>query len=245
MPDSESRTLVSVWTADPRALEPGDAAAFARFLDAREHDRLSRFRFREDADAFTVAHALKRVALAELLRLDPSALRFADTPLGQPRLAGSRGPHFSLSRSRHCVALAISMHAEVGIDVEPLDPLRADPELLEPFLAMRPVQSARAFYEHWTALEAFWKCVGTGLSATNPRLVPQRTGSAIDFRYEGGESAAVAGRAVLLHAAKRCALAIATRGPAMAQVRHWHAGDAEAIHELFRSQRLDEPLSMC
>ena len=172
---------VEVWTASPDALGCGACQAFVRMLDPQERERAGRLMFAGDRRAFVVAHAMRRMALGLALAVDPQDLRFGSGPHGQPLLLSPGGGgdevHFSLTRSRALVACALDRRGPVGVDVEPvLGGMDAD--LLRPYVdtgAQLPADD-EGFHEHWTALEAFWKARGLGLSVGQPRIALQPSG---------------------------------------------------------------------
>jgi 4'-phosphopantetheinyl transferase len=193
------RSGLEVWTAQPALLGAEACDAFTRLLDAEERVRAARLRFEADRCAFIVAHALRRMALAHALAVDPAELRFGTGPHGRPVLldtdAGS--PSFSLTRSRGFVACAVHEGGDVGIDTECMRD-GPDGSLLEPFVAAaQPLQGQRDFYRQWTALEAFWKARGLGLSAAHPRISLEEIDADGVFRVVYGDSARDAGMVVM------------------------------------------------
>lgn len=120
-----------------------------------EHDLLSRLPYahrldlerRDPAARSASLHGLGLLA-AGIMRMrgaafDPSSLRFAQD--GKPSLEG--GPHFSISHSVSRVAVALSEHHDVGLDVEDVGTHGL----------------SRAELERWTAVEATLKALGAGL----------------------------------------------------------------------------------
>ena len=182
---------IEVWTARPDAMGCDTCAELAALLDDEERGRAAQLRFEDDRRAFVVAHALRRMALAMALAVDPRDLRFGSGPNGEPVLLDVSGepPAFSLTRTRGLVACAVSRIGPVGIDAEPVRD-DADPALLGPFMdAAAGSEGAQAFYQQWTALEAFWKACGLGLSASHPRIRLQPMEDATDcfeVHYDGG-----------------------------------------------------------
>lgn len=166
---------IEVWTARPERVDAAACSALARLLDAHEQDRAAAFRFDVDRQAFVIAHALRRLALGCALGIDPGELQFSAGAHGKPVLLGADAstPSFSLTRSRGFVACAVGQQRFLGVDVETVRP-GLSPTLLESFVT--PAHGA-AFLDdtpdlfmQWTALEAFWKARGTGLSTTQPRI---------------------------------------------------------------------------
>jgi phosphopantetheinyl transferase len=165
---------VEVWTARPDELGCDACTQLMAVLDTDERERAARLRWEEDRRGFVVAHAMRRMALGLALAMDPHDLQFGTSPHGQPVLLGIDGamPSFSLSRSRGLVAFAMGAGSTVGIDVEAMRD-GVDGALLAPYVALAEpgiVQTEEDFYVQWTALEAFWKARGLGLSAAHPRI---------------------------------------------------------------------------
>jgi phosphopantetheinyl transferase len=174
---------VQVWTASVLDVRPEGWAALADVLDSAEQARSLQFRFAEDRQAYVLAHALRRHALGQALGVEPSALAFSSSDQGKPVLTAPSRPEvfFSHSHTRGQVAFALSFDRPVGIDVETVQPDSADPSLLDEFV-LRPkteICSRGQFYFYWTALEAFWKADGAGLSAMNQKIMlrPGKAGS--------------------------------------------------------------------
>ncbi|GAC1530287.1 MAG: hypothetical protein NVS2B4_09100 [Ramlibacter sp.] len=169
---------IEVWTARPERVGLDACNALARLLDAQESERAAGFRFEADRHAFVIAHAMRRLALGCATGIDPGDLRFAIGAHGCPLLLGADAgmPAFSLTRSRGLVACAVGQVPFLGIDVEPVRP-GMPPSLLEAFVSPAPGPTCPAdedvepdLFLQWTALEAFWKARGTGLSTTQPRI---------------------------------------------------------------------------
>lgn len=169
---------VEVWTARPAMLGCDACAAFSRLLDDGELERSRRLRFEDDRRAFVVAHAMRRMALGLALAQDPKDIRFGSGSHGQPLLLDMgpvRAPSFSLSRTRDFVACAVSCDGPVGIDVETIRD-GVDASLLARYMQPWAEGGDEAFYVQWTALEAFWKAQGLGLSASHPHIALDEAG---------------------------------------------------------------------
>ena len=202
---------VHVWTADPRDVKDGQWPALAHWLDAKELHCASRFASKTDRQAYILAHAVRRLAMSEVLGMPPCALVLSNEASGKPVLVNAPAEpqiHFSHSRRRSLVACAVSCVGPVGIDVEFADTSSADMELLKPFMVLPDVQGcqaipaseqARLFFFYWTVLEAFWKSRGGGLSFANPAITCQenRTGWS-DISLLQGRTWHACGRAMAL-----------------------------------------------
>jgi len=182
---------VQVWTARPDRLDAGACSQFLCVLDHEERDRARRLHCEADRVAFITAHALRRIALGVAMAVDPQELRFSTGAHGQPILldAPAHAPRFSLSRSRGLVAVALGHGTPVGVDVEAVRD-GVDGSLLEPFMALAPGELGDDidFYSRWTALEAFWKARGLGLSTAHPRIRLQPLADECwEVLFDGGE----------------------------------------------------------
>jgi 4'-phosphopantetheinyl transferase len=195
---------VQIWAASPRVPNEAQWRELARLLDAAEQDRARQFKTSDDRRAYVLAHALRRVALARVLAVGPDDVVVSHAANGRPLLAAAANRpeiFFSHSRSREMVVCAVTRAGPVGIDVEPIDAVAADFDLLAPYMVLPDTQRREAelgpdpsaqFFFYWTALEAFWKAAGTGLSSSNPRILCRRN------RLDAFEIALVASASVKL-----------------------------------------------
>ena len=172
---------VHIWTACPQDVEPAQWPQLSAWLDASERLCAAKFRRDDDRQAYILAHALRRLAVATALTLPPACLAFSREASGKPSLTTPLNPaiHFSHAHSRTLVACAVTRLGPVGIDAEPVEHGNADMALLRGLVALpdTPAGGAaldgdpvRQFFFYWTLLEAYWKSTGGGLSFDNPAL---------------------------------------------------------------------------
>jgi 4'-phosphopantetheinyl transferase len=177
---------VDIWMASPADFNEAQFSAFSALLDSTERAQSSRFRQPADRRAYVLAHALRRVALAQALQLAPAALVFSSDARGKPVLTAPCDPkiYFSHSHSRALVACAVTRLSPVGIDVASAQDGDADLDLLAGLVDLPDARQREAelgadpagqFFFYWTALEAFWKAAGCGLSSANPPIRCQQT----------------------------------------------------------------------
>jgi 4'-phosphopantetheinyl transferase len=159
------------------------AQALHAVLSADERARAARLRFDADRDRYVVAHAYMRLILAQHLGMDdPAAVPLERGANGEPLLAHTnananmndeRPLRCSLSHAREHVAVAVSAHAAVGIDVEELrDGVDTEaiarryfaPEETAELLALARDAARERFIQLWTCKEAFLKAIGLGLA---------------------------------------------------------------------------------
>ena len=176
---------VQVWTASPDDFNDAEYGAFSALLDSAERARSRQFRQPVDSRAYVLAHALRRIALAQALQVAPAALVFSSEANGKPVLSAphNRDVYFSHSHSRALVACAVTHIGPVGIDVASTQDGEADLSLLAGLVDLPDAQRreaelgadpAQQFFFYWTCLEAFWKAAGCGLSSANPPIRCQK-----------------------------------------------------------------------
>ena len=177
-----------VWVSRPPEVGDEQMRSLELLLDAGEIERASKFRFESDRRAYVVAHGVRRIALGDFLEVDPARVVLAKQSSGKPVLIwpGNRKVFFSHAHTREVVAIAVASVGPVGIDVECLVQTRPDFELLAAFVVLPEasqrveelgIDPAAQFFFYWTALEAFWKAAGKGLSQQNPRICCEKTGA--------------------------------------------------------------------
>jgi len=150
-------------------------------LSQAETARAHRFHHRHDRDTWRAGRAWIRHRLGTHLLRAPDAIAFENDEHGRPRILDAP-PSFDAnwSHSGRWMALALSSHGPVGIDIEilrpgiPIDELAAT--VCSPAeraaLAGTTDESARSrlFLRFWTAKEALMKATGLG-AALDPALI--------------------------------------------------------------------------
>jgi len=145
-------------------------------LSNSEIERAQSYRFEKDQRRYLVTQTRKREILSGYLRLQPAELVFTQTQHGRPEISDL---HFNISHTEGLSILAVSTTAPLGLDLEktaPRDDLDAlarhilSKEEKEHFFALPALEQLTAFYQIWTAKEAYLKALSTGLQI-EPRLV--------------------------------------------------------------------------
>ena len=142
-------------------------------LSSEERARATRFAFDRDRQRYLAAHVALRHVLSAATHHAVADLRFEIGPAGKPHLAGSEQYHFNLSHSDRFGLIAISLEAEIGVDLEMLRPMPDWAELVQAhfspaeFAALEQAEDAptrdKAFLLGWTRKEACLKAIGIGL----------------------------------------------------------------------------------
>jgi 4'-phosphopantetheinyl transferase len=165
---------VHVWFARAPGHSP-HTVIYKTLLSSDELDRMARFRFERDREAFAFAHGVLRNLLGAYLRVPPMDLRFDYSKHGKPSVFLPTGAdiQFNLSHTAGAVLVGICRNREIGVDIEKV---RNDFELMsiaarfytaserESLLCLPEAERAQAFFHCWTRKEAILKARGDGLS---------------------------------------------------------------------------------
>ena len=166
---------IHVWHAN-LAQTTSRILGFESTLTPDERRRANRFHFQTDRDHFIVARGLLRAILSRYLDIKPSQLRFCYSPYGKPALAKESGGdvlRFNLSHSHGIALYALTLHRDLGIDLEQIRTDWACEKIAARFFAPSEVAQLRAlpanmwheaFFHCWTRKEAYIKARGEGVS---------------------------------------------------------------------------------
>jgi phosphopantetheinyl transferase len=171
----------------------------AAWLDAAERRRAATFRAPTARRRFIVAHGLLRWLLARQLGVPPVDVPLATDRFGRPAPVASPSGDlwWTLSHAGSRVVVAVARPGAVGVDVEPVDPRRADLPTLARFLAPGELagiaalpdgRRPRALALAWTRLEAEAKGRGVTLDALRGRA---RTGVLTELVVDDGHVASL------------------------------------------------------
>jgi 4'-phosphopantetheinyl transferase len=171
LPDGDTHVwLVSLDVSEQKRNE------LARTLKPAELERARRYRFSRDRERFIARRGILRSIIARYLDVHPVEIRFRLTHHGKPELSNkltSSVLRFNASHSSGWAMFAIARNRNVGVDIEHINPARADPQVASRFFALREVASlaalsgnewATGFFNCWTRKEAYVKSIGEGLS---------------------------------------------------------------------------------
>jgi len=168
---------LNVWLLRVDALSEGDLAPLLPVLDDEEKARLVRFVHARNRIEFAAAHALTRLALAQVLSVLPASLSFVEGSNGKPSAQqdGRLAPvSFNLSHANGMVGVAVLAQPDVpvGFDLERFD-RRIELEIADRYfrpeevswlMGLAPSERPRGFLRLWTLKEALIKATGEGLS---------------------------------------------------------------------------------
>lgn len=178
--------MLEIWIA---ATQLQKLERLEAILSDDEQARCASMRIPEVREQYVVAHALKRLSIANLLRArNPRRLRFARLSHGKPVLLD--GPlNFNLSHSRGICAIVLSTFGPCGIDIETH---RLNRPLASALLRNMTAEERReieraadpytAFIKRWVLKEAYSKVSGLGLAEEFGRLCTNR-----EIEWRNGE----------------------------------------------------------
>ncbi len=166
-------------------------------LDPDERRRAGAFTDPSAEARFVLAHALLRSMVGAALGRHPGERPFEHDAAGRPRPLDPTAAdvRWSLSHSGDLVVVALARGVDLGVDVEAIDPRRADlatalrylpPSASQAIVALRPSDRPARIALAWTCLEAEAKGRGLALDDLRGR---ERTGVVQDLAVGGGHVA--------------------------------------------------------
>lgn len=144
---------------------------YSLLLSTKELERAHRFVTDELTSRYIASHAAMRLILASYLEVDPKTIDYLRGPRGKPYLE-DYPVHFSLAHSHDVALIGVSLHGELGVDVERVNPETVKKNLhesvfhsgeLERWAPLTDSEKPEAFFSAWTHKEALLKLLGTGL----------------------------------------------------------------------------------
>jgi 4'-phosphopantetheinyl transferase len=152
-------------------------AEYRKLLTDEERGKEFRFYFPDDQRRYLVTRAMVRTILSRYLPVAATDWRFSNNPYGRPEIANIAredcGLYFNISHTRGLIALAVTQHRELGVDVENVRTRDVSIEIADRFFARAEVAELAAvlperqqdrFFEYWTFKESYIKARGMGLS---------------------------------------------------------------------------------
>lgn len=164
--------MVHVWRATSD-VDLESAARFERTLSQSERDRAARFATPELRRRFAVRRGLLRWILSRYLDLAPEQVELRAAASGKPEPVAGGSLRFSAASSGACTLVAVTLGREVGVDVERIRTVAAEPVAARFFAAhevaalreLSPPARERLFFSLWVRKEALAKATGEGLGA--------------------------------------------------------------------------------
>lgn len=152
-------------------------AEYRSLLTEEERGKEFRFYFPDDQRRYLVTRAMVRTVLSRYLNVDPTDWRFENNQYGRPAIANTshagHGLRFNISHTRGLIALGVTRHRELGVDVENVQTREVSLDIADRFFAQAEVAELSTvprerqqdrFFEYWTFKESYIKARGMGLS---------------------------------------------------------------------------------
>lgn len=147
---------------------------FSLLLNENEMERANRFHFEQHRSRFIIARAVLRHILSLYTDILPADIRFDLGPRGKPYLNQNKlDLQFNISHSHDMAVYAITKQAEIGIDIEKIEP-NFNEDVAKRFFSAKEYaelldlpesERINKFYSLWAGKEAIIKALGEGLYA--------------------------------------------------------------------------------
>lgn len=158
--------------------------AYNAMSDSRK-EYVDRFKVASAKKARIVADSTARNAIASESGINPENIEFDKSSKGKP-FAVNAQIRFSVSHSADIVICATS-EKEIGADIEKIREIRF--ETAKRFASAEELeyikQNKENYFKIWTLKEAYFKCIGTGLSADIKSVVFSIDGNRIACSQKG------------------------------------------------------------
>lgn len=181
MPDHLSRATskhdIDLWlTYYDQIVDPQLLAKLGELLNPAEREQQQRYYFSDDRLRCLVTRAMVRTVLSRYAAVAPADWSFTQNAYGRPEIAAHHnapGLCFNISHSKGLIALAVSPHRTLGVDVENLSVRQPSIAIADHFFSPAEVAELAAlpqalrqgrFFEYWTFKESYIKARGMGLS---------------------------------------------------------------------------------
>lgn len=137
-------------------------------LSADEKEKVSRFKFKKDADISLVSRFLLRQILGSFLSVPAQEIIFSYNQYDRPYLEG--GVDFNVSHAGNRIVIAVNPKGKVGVDIEKIKPIEDNVANIcftseeKEYINQENGFDLERFFELWTLKEAFIKAHGQGMS---------------------------------------------------------------------------------
>lgn len=185
-----TRNVVHIWRVDlDESLE--NVHTFFNTLSIDEQNRAGRFHFDKDKNRFVITRGILRSLLGHYLELSPAKVCLSYNSYGKPILdvpTANEPLCFNVSYSRGVAIFALTVNANIGVDVEFMEEKFPTSEVAERFFSrgesatvqgLPERQKTETFFRLWTQKEAYVKAVGKGLTHPLPEFGNSETASGL------------------------------------------------------------------
>jgi 4'-phosphopantetheinyl transferase len=171
---------VDLWLVSPDEIDEAVLARYRTLATPDEQAAASRFHFERHRRSHLVTRAAVRVVLSKYAAIAPPDWRFEQSEHGRPHVSreqagvpGLSDLRFNISHTDGLIAIAVTRHGDVGVDVENAEARRAPIDVAGAYFAPAEVaalhqepaaRQSRAFFRYWTLKESYIKARGLGLA---------------------------------------------------------------------------------
>jgi len=114
--------MIEIAHVDPdEPVQPEFQARYLSLLDSPEREKFDRYIHDQHRLEYLAGRALAKLRIAAALQIAPTSVRFRRNADGRLNLLDAPGferVRFSISHTRGCAACAVSLQADLGLDVE-------------------------------------------------------------------------------------------------------------------------------
>ena len=161
---------VHIWRAN-LDLAAEKVNQLATIISPDEQQRAERFHFQQHRNRFIVGRGMLRQILGNYLNIEPNKLEFAYSDRGKPYLP-QNNLQFNLSHSQTLAVYGFVREKKIGIDLEYIRSMTDAEKIADRFFSAKEYSAIsklskeakqEAFFQYWTAKEAYLKATGEGL----------------------------------------------------------------------------------
>lgn len=166
-----TNSKVHIWLAN-LDISTEKVTRLSKFLSADEQIRADRFKFEKNRNHFIAARGILRMIASAYLSVPADRLQFAYSSRGKPSFQ-SDSLQFNLSHSHNLALYGFTKDNQIGVDLEYLRPMPDAAKIAQRFFSPQEYQwinslsdraQQKAFFQCWTAKEAYLKATGEGIS---------------------------------------------------------------------------------
>lgn len=145
-------------------------ADIQRYVSCEEQSRADKFLFDKDRETYITCHAILRIVISQLLKLNPLEISFESRMNNKPGIKGDP-VHFNITHTREAFAITVSSEFHVGIDLEDINQEIEIRSIAEKYFSKKECEfifksetgSKNRFFLLWTRKESLLKALGTGI----------------------------------------------------------------------------------
>lgn len=145
-------------------------------MSQEKKNRVNNYKDSDDKKRTVAGEMIARKLISEHCTIAPESIVFSIGPYGKPQVKNAN-INFNISHSDELVICCVSTN-QIGIDIEKIKPLNIN--ILNKVCTCEDIEyiydekvtnckfplsreELKRFYEIWTAKEAYFKCIGTGI----------------------------------------------------------------------------------